>query len=110
MTSPSDRSARAFAALATALGITIGVAPNSLFAQSVARPSSVEQQKGAVQNKGATIEATQSKDRSAVQNRAQQNKAEQAKREQLEAQQSLWRYGVLLMLGALVAESVVGRR
>jgi hypothetical protein len=29
--------------------------------------------------------------------------------QQLEAQQSLWRYGVLLMLGALVAESVVGR-
>ena len=70
MTSPSDRSARAFAALAAALGITIGVAPHSLFAQSTARPSAVEQRKGAVQNK------------------AQQNKAEQYKREQLEAQQN----------------------
>jgi len=30
--------------------------------------------------------------------------------EQAEARQNLWQYGLLLMLGALVAESFVGRR
>jgi len=98
MTPPSDRSARAFAALAAALGITIGVAPGSLFAQGTVRPSAVEREKSAVQNKGATIEATQSKTRNAAaqlkgeslkgqQIKGQQTKGEQLKGEQLKGQQ-----------------------
>lgn len=87
MTPPSDRGAKAFAALATALGITIGVAPEALFAQSATRPPAAETQKGAVQHKGAKVEAKQGKRLSAKQDKTKQQKAQQLKAQQLKGQQ-----------------------
>lgn len=83
MKTPPDRSANAFAALAAALGITIGILPETAHAQSTSSPPAVERPSTAVQHK---VESE--RERNAAQGiRAKQTKAEQLKAEQLKAEQ-----------------------
>jgi hypothetical protein len=57
----------------------------------------------------SSIAAMSAKDFAAVLDPVQQAPDRPAREEQTEARQNLWQYGLLLMLGALVVESFVGR-